>query len=280
MTAYQVMPPLTPAEFDDLYRDIASNGIRVPVDVDEDGNILDGHHRAEIAESLGIDFPIRELAGLTEEEKIAHAYAVNVTRRSLTREQKRDLIAESLRREPELSDRQHGARTGADGKTVASVREELESTADIPQSPVRKGADGRVTTPQPTRPATWLCGICGEAFKTAHTHCETCGEHYPEPVHCPDHTIAVNTATGEVLDEPKPLPKVPSQDLADVADMFLRIAKVNALIAKHMDFIADTWATGNDLERRSWAETARLLAERSAELAARISKPIPLRRVK
>lgn len=35
-------------------------------------------------------------------------------------------IAESVKADPELSDREHGRRTGADKNTVATVRDELE----------------------------------------------------------------------------------------------------------------------------------------------------------
>ena len=164
--------------------------------------------------------------------------------------------------------------TGLAPEIAAEVMDTAAESGKITAASIR---DARESV-QPTRPAEWSCH-CGAAFKTAHTHCATCGDHYPEPVHCPTHTISVDTTTGEVLDA-APQPKLPSQDLADAADMFLRIAKVNALIAKHMDFLADTWATGNELERRSWAGVAEALARHSAELAARTSKPIALRRVK
>lgn len=145
---YQLLPSLTDAELADLRADIEAHGIRVPIDVDENGQILDGHHRSAIATMLGIDCPHRVVTGLDEAAKRDYALAVNIHRRSLTREQRRDLIAASLRSDPDLSDRQHGRRTGVDGKTVATVRGEMESTAEIPQSTTRTSADGR------QRPAT------------------------------------------------------------------------------------------------------------------------------
>jgi len=36
---------MTPAEFEALKADIAERGVVVPIDIDEDGEILDGHHR-------------------------------------------------------------------------------------------------------------------------------------------------------------------------------------------------------------------------------------------
>lgn len=92
-TPYQLLPRLTDDEYQSLKADIAENGIRVPIDVDEDGLILDGHHRAWITADLGVDCPRRTLTGLTDEGKRAHAVAVNVHRRSLSREQRRELVA-------------------------------------------------------------------------------------------------------------------------------------------------------------------------------------------
>jgi hypothetical protein len=42
---YQVLPSMPPEQFEVLKADIAERGVLVPIDVDEDGHILDGHHR-------------------------------------------------------------------------------------------------------------------------------------------------------------------------------------------------------------------------------------------
>jgi ParB-like chromosome segregation protein Spo0J len=65
--------------------------VRVPPDVDEEGNIIDGKHRKQICDELGIEYPVRVLAGLTEAQKLEHAYQVNVARRQLRKAQKRQL---------------------------------------------------------------------------------------------------------------------------------------------------------------------------------------------
>ena len=119
---YQLLPPLGDAEFTALRDDIEANGIRVPVDVDEAGQILDGHHRAQIASDLGIECPTRVVSGLTEDMKREHAIAVNSHRRMLSREQRRDLVVAELERDPSRSDRAIGRITGADHKTVGAIR--------------------------------------------------------------------------------------------------------------------------------------------------------------
>jgi phage N-6-adenine-methyltransferase len=91
---YQVMPPLTDEEYEALKADIAERGVQVPVEYDEDGNILDGYHRVRACQELGItDWPKVVRRGLTEEQKIEHALALNLHRRHLTREQRREVVA-------------------------------------------------------------------------------------------------------------------------------------------------------------------------------------------
>jgi hypothetical protein len=141
-TPYQLLPRLSDEEYEALKNDIAENGVRVPIDVDEDGTILDGHHRAWITADLGIECPRRLVAGLSEEQKRTHAVAVNVHRRSLSREQRRELIQRSLKADPQLSDRQHAERAGTSHPTVAAVRRDLESTGELESFTSRVSRDG------------------------------------------------------------------------------------------------------------------------------------------
>lgn len=122
MSDYQVMPPLTDEEYAALKADIAEHGVRVPVDVDEDGVLLDGHHRKRAADELGIPLPTRAVTGLDEDGKHEHATAVNVQRRQLSREQKRDLIRHELQRDPSRSDRAIAHLLGVSHHTVGAMR--------------------------------------------------------------------------------------------------------------------------------------------------------------
>jgi ParB-like chromosome segregation protein Spo0J len=140
---YQVMPPLSHEEYAALTSSIVEHGIQVPIVVDEDGTIIDGHHRAQIAADLGVDCPRRVVAGKADIDKRTLSFALNLGRRHLTREQRRGLIADSLRADPQLSDRQHAERTGAHHSTVGKIRAVLESTGEISQSETRVSADGR-----------------------------------------------------------------------------------------------------------------------------------------
>jgi N6-adenosine-specific RNA methylase IME4 len=138
------MPPLSADEREALKADIALRGVMVPVEYDEHNNVLDGHHRIELCGELGItQWPRLVRYGLSEAEKRRHARRLNLDRRHLTTEAKRTLIAEDLKEEPDASNRKIAAGLGVDDKTVATVRTELESTAEIPQLDARKGRDGK-----------------------------------------------------------------------------------------------------------------------------------------
>ena len=144
MKNYQVMPELTPEEYADLKADIAERGVMIPIEYDEQGNVLDGYHRLKICEELGIkDYPRVIRAGMTESEKLTHARKLNIARRHLTQGQKRELIGDNLKANPQKSDRQHAKELGVSHVTVAKVRDELESNGQIDQCS-RKASDGRV----------------------------------------------------------------------------------------------------------------------------------------
>lgn len=143
-TMYQVMPPLTADEYAELKSDIQQRGVMVPVEYDEEGNILDGHHRVQICEELGItDFPKVIRAGMTEAEKRTHARKLNMARRQLNREQMQELIQEQLRETPEKSDRQIARELGVHHTTVGTQRDILEKSGQLANLATSTGADGK-----------------------------------------------------------------------------------------------------------------------------------------
>ena len=140
---YQVMPPLSPDEYQELHDDIKANGVLVPVVEDENGVLIDGHHRQKIAFELGVPCPVEIIEGKSEAEKRGMAFTLNLKRRHLNREQRRALIAESLKQDPQLSNREHARRTGAHQTTVGTVREELVERGQVSKLDTSTGADGK-----------------------------------------------------------------------------------------------------------------------------------------
>lgn len=134
---YQLFPNLTADEFDALSADIRERGVMVPVEVDENGDILDGHHRAMIADSLGIEYPKVARTGWTEDQKLVHVVALNAHRRQLSAVERADVVGR-LRRE-RLSTRAIAKAVGVDARTV---RRDLSGGANASPESV-EGSDGR-----------------------------------------------------------------------------------------------------------------------------------------
>jgi hypothetical protein len=157
---YQVMPALADEEYAALKADIAARGVLVPVELDEGGAILDGYHRVRAWEELraeGVavpDYPRMIRPGLSETEKRAHARTLNLARRHLSQEQRRELIRQQIQETPERSNRQIAALLGVSHPTVAVVRCELELAGQVVNLTTSQGADGK-TYPRPQDPPDW-----------------------------------------------------------------------------------------------------------------------------
>lgn len=145
---YQFLPPLSVEERAALKADIAAHGVLVPVEKDEDDNILDGHHRVELWEELraeGVDVPDYQTIiriGLTEEEKREHVRALNLSRRHLSPEGRKALVLQL--RQQGKSTREIAERIGTSQMTVVRDLQSATETFDSVELPVRvTGKDGK-----------------------------------------------------------------------------------------------------------------------------------------
>src|SRR5271165_6078455 len=139
-----LLPDLTPWEYDALKESIRRWKVILPVVKDENGEIIDGFQRVRACGELGItDYPVLTLRGLTEDDKRDHALILNLLRRHLNQQQMRDLIAAELKRTPDLSDNWLAQILGTTDKTVAAVRQELIATSEIPKLDALRGKDGK-----------------------------------------------------------------------------------------------------------------------------------------
>jgi len=69
---YQLFNALRPEEFAALEADILKRGVMVPVEVDEEGKTLDGHHRIKIAKKHKLEYETVVRRFKTEDEKKEH----------------------------------------------------------------------------------------------------------------------------------------------------------------------------------------------------------------
>lgn len=163
---YQLLPTLGERAFRSLKEDIRISGVLVPIERDEVGALLDGHHRVRAVAELrseGCDVtdpPVMVRVGFSELEKRAHVRALNLHRRHLTSAQRRAVIREQLRDTPDRSDRSIARQLGSSHVTVGRERAALQlrvedATGQVVQFATRVGDDGKrrrlpVRTPQRT----------------------------------------------------------------------------------------------------------------------------------
>lgn len=133
-------PTMNDKDFSALVDDIKAHGQREPIVVFQ-GAILDGRHRAKACALLGIEPTYRTFDG-DEAAAALLAKSLNVHRRHLTREQRRELIDAELKRDPSQSDRSIAEKVGVDHVTVGGVRRSLVDGGEIHHLEKRVGKDG------------------------------------------------------------------------------------------------------------------------------------------
>ncbi|MFH0900537.1 MAG: DNA methyltransferase [Pseudomonadota bacterium] len=130
-TQYQLLPDLSDEDYQALKADIAERGVLVPIEVDEQGNVLDGHHRQRAwrelkAEGVRVgDLPRQVRGGWSEAEKRNHVRALNLLRRHLTREQLHEQIV--AMREDGASTPEIARATGISDETVRQALSRADS---------------------------------------------------------------------------------------------------------------------------------------------------------
>jgi site-specific DNA-methyltransferase (adenine-specific) len=122
------MPELSAEEYRALKADIKENGIIVPITVDGDGRIIDGHHRYKAAQELGIDDPpIQVRDDLNGDAKRSLAWRLNMQRRHVDGTTKKDLIRDRIEqlieRGIDKTDDEVAEEMGCTQQWVSEVRE-------------------------------------------------------------------------------------------------------------------------------------------------------------
>jgi ParB-like chromosome segregation protein Spo0J len=201
---YQLLPPLTVEQRELLRQSIQENGVLEPVVFDEDGEILDGHHRVEIAEELGIEYPRRVIDDLDQPGKHMYALTVNVARRQLDQAARGPLVAQLRIRN--MSIRQIADMLGVPKSTVARDVAQLSHSGQLEQPERIKGADGKdrpASRPAPA-PKPDLAPTILQSLATADRDgldLKAIAAAWPEPPSDKDllRTLAKLTKSGEIV---------------------------------------------------------------------------------
>lgn len=168
--AAELFPLMSKEELRTLADDIKQNGLRVPIVVLGEGNLtlLDGRNRLDALEQLGWELFLpdgtlkQKLHGPDEDPQwhIRNAQphhhlqmseqlireeitGLNINRRHLNPEQKRELTEKILKDDPTKSDRAIGKFVKRDHKTVAADRAKLEARGEIPHVETHTDTKGR-----------------------------------------------------------------------------------------------------------------------------------------
>lgn len=135
----EMFPPISQEDFIKLVADIKANGLLQPI-VLYQGKILDGNNRYRACSLAGIEPRVEEFKSSDAQ---AYVVSVNIHRRHLSLDQRRDIIAKLLKADPSKSNRQIAETTKVSHHTVGDVRSELETTGQIAQLENTTGADGK-----------------------------------------------------------------------------------------------------------------------------------------
>ena len=185
--AAELFPLMPEDELRELARDIKTHGLRTPIVTcgaphpdNKNEALLDGRGRLDALAMSGLlsvndegQLCIRRWCSesgrwLDDSEQIRKQYSsedpfalvlsLNLHRRHLTAESKRELIAKVLKARPELPNLQIASQIKVDDKTVAKIRQGLERRSEIPNVETRIDTKGRKQPSRKSRPIKLLHG--------------------------------------------------------------------------------------------------------------------------
>lgn len=129
--AYQLFDALPQHIEAALRASIERFGVLVPITVDQNGEVLDGHHRKRIAEDLRVPFDRLMRVCESDEERLEIARTLNADRRQLSEDQRQEVVAE-LRRQGH-SQRAIAGALGVSQSTIRNDVAELSTSTQFPE---------------------------------------------------------------------------------------------------------------------------------------------------
>jgi ParB-like chromosome segregation protein Spo0J len=145
-----IFPTMVGAEFDELVADLKTRGQIEPI-ITYDGMILDGRNRYRACLKNKIE-PVLKAGDDWIDDPAAYVRSANIHRRHLKAKEKRDLIAELLKANPEKPNRQIAKEVGVSHTHLAKVRTEMEKAGDVETVATSIDTKGRKQPAKKKRP--------------------------------------------------------------------------------------------------------------------------------
>jgi ParB-like chromosome segregation protein Spo0J len=138
-----LVPQLSTEEYESLKQSIKENGLWVPIVVNKDGVILDGHHRYKACQELGIKEPYKTVTKEDFPDKPHEKMFVidcNLTRRQLNNFQRTELAlkSKSILEEIVKQNESHGGKGDRNLTPLGRVDEQIAQRAGVSRDTVRK----------------------------------------------------------------------------------------------------------------------------------------------
>lgn len=157
------LPSLNKWDRERLENSIKELGVKLPVVFDQTGRVIDGYHRKEIAEGLGIDYPRETIVVENEEEFDRLSTELNLARRHLSQEQISNWY--KVRKQIALDARQNGAtqqeaadKVGVDRSTLSlweNTSDEDESSSNVSTHNAGRPPDNRIKLDKSLHDEIW-----------------------------------------------------------------------------------------------------------------------------
>lgn len=124
------MPDMSDKNYQALKQSIAEHGLEYPILVDRNGTIIDGHHRFQACQELGIE---PETIVVNTEDDIERAYRPNLARRDFSSGAKREAVKQYLLEywDGERTEEEVATDLGVAQQTVNNARRELRENGKL-----------------------------------------------------------------------------------------------------------------------------------------------------
>lgn len=93
--AEELIPVMNDLEWKDFKESVKKDGVKVPIHINQDNQVLDGRHRLQACKELGIKTIHAIKSEYTEEQSLEFVRDTAIERRNLTKEQKLNIILET-----------------------------------------------------------------------------------------------------------------------------------------------------------------------------------------